>query len=269
MGASMKKLLLATVSLVALAGSAMAADLPVYKAAPVVAAPGCAQFGGFYVGGNVGWKYYENKWHDKDYFGFDNALNAAESDNGWTAGAQVGYNFQWHCTVWGVVADWNWTNAEASSTYFYDPRFPLDGSLNYNSKEKWYATLRTRSGIVVDNLMLYLTGGFAWAKFDRNLVYSYGDAGGIWTQTFSNSKTKLGFVIGAGTEWAWTQNVSITSEFLYMGFEKDTPSFTCTPSFCGSYSGTPFRYEFKDSEWVAKIGVNYRFGGAAPVVARY
>ncbi len=271
----MKKLFLATVSLVALAGSAMAADLPVYKAAPVVAAPACAQFGGFYFGGNVGWKYYDHRWKDKDNYGFnftfsDHIGNVAESDNGWTAGAQVGYNFQWHCTVWGIQADWNWTNAEATNHY---TDFPLVGAgqLSYSSEEKWYGTLRTRSGVVVDNLLLYVTGGFAWAKFDRNLVYSIGNP--AFVQSYSSDATRLGFVVGVGTEWAWTQNWSVNSEILYMGFEKDNQTFSCSSAATcpggAAFIGTPYRYEFKDSEWVAKIGVNYRFGGAAPIVARY
>jgi outer membrane immunogenic protein len=287
----MKKLLLATASLVVLAGSAMAADLPVYKAAPVVAVPGCAQFGGFYLGGNAGWKYYENKWKDKDNFGFgfagiDNAGTGDESDNSWTAGIQAGYNFQWHCTVWGVQADWNWTNVSAGNDFTDTPSAGF-GRFSYNSEEKWFATLRTRSGVVIDNLLLYVTGGLALARFDRDLLYSVGP-GGIFglpttfTQGFDSSRTRLGFVVGAGTEWALSTNWSISSEFLYMGFEKDDQTFSCvtTPALasCAPFNadaagrnptGTPFRYEFRDTEWVARIGVNYRFGGAAPIVARY
>jgi outer membrane immunogenic protein len=276
MGGSMKKLLLATASLVVLAGSAMAADLPVYKAAPIVAAPACANFGGFYVGGNVGWKYYEHKWKDKDNYGAGFLLDTdgSESDNSWTAGVQTGYNWQFHCAVWGIQADWNWTNADASSDYSNNAFLPFFGSnLNVSSTEKWYGTLRTRSGLVVDNLLLYVTGGLAWARFDRDLTYTATSPlfGFAATQSYDASRTRLGFAVGAGTEWALSQNWSINSEFLYMAFEKDDTSFACsTAATCGFFPvGAPFRYEFKDSEWVAKIGVNYRFSGYAPVVAKY
>jgi opacity protein-like surface antigen len=83
----------------------------------------------------------------------------------------------------------------------------------------------------------------------------------------------LGFVVGAGTEWALNANWSINSEILYMGFEKDNQAYSCsTAATCpggAAFVGTPYRYEYKDTEWVARIGVNYRFGGYAPVVARY
>ena len=52
----MKNLLLGTIGLVALSGSAMAADLPArpYKAPPVVVAP-IYDWTGFYIGANGGW----------------------------------------------------------------------------------------------------------------------------------------------------------------------------------------------------------------------
>lgn len=278
----MKKLLLGTVAFIALAGSAAAADLAVKG--PVVAAPACAQFGGFYLGGHVGWKYRENRWTDKNNFaqvayGANNMFTGSESGSGWEAGVQTGYNFQWHCAVWGVVADWSWSNANVDNLYGqnWTPGANFNASHAYSSDEKWFGTLRTRSGVVVDNLLLYVTGGLAWAKFDRNHLYTGNNAGAIASQVFDSSATRLGFVVGVGTEWAWTQNWSINSEILYMGFEKDTATYACaggsTAGFCGNVAfvrnGTPFQYDYKDSEWVARIGVNYRFGGYAPIVARY
>lgn len=40
------------------------------------------------------------------------------------------------------------------------------------------------------------------------------------------------------------------------------------PTCGGAAVGTPFRFEFNDSMWVSRIGLNYRFGGPA-VVAKY
>jgi opacity protein-like surface antigen len=60
-------LLLAGASALGLASIASAADLP-RKAPPPPLPPPCAQFGGFYVGGNVGWGYGEHKFRDLDGF---------------------------------------------------------------------------------------------------------------------------------------------------------------------------------------------------------
>jgi hypothetical protein len=58
----MKKLFLATTAFVAIAVPAGAADLRVKAPAPVV--PICANFGGAYIGANVGWGYHNYKYHD-------------------------------------------------------------------------------------------------------------------------------------------------------------------------------------------------------------
>jgi opacity protein-like surface antigen len=198
--------------------------------------------------------------------------NNKEHDTSWAGGAQAGYNVQWHCTVVGVQADWSWTNAKADNLYRNAP-FANGDSLDYQSHEKRFGTLRARSGIVVDNLLLYLTGGLAWANFHRDLAYSP-DLPPLpgRVQYFNSSATKRGFALGVGTEWAWLQNWSITSEILYLAFDKDNQAFTCTIATIGCGPTTQARthlwpYEFKDSQWVARIGLNYRFSGA--VAASY
>ena len=109
----MKKLLLATFAVVALgAGSAGAADLPAARPLPPPP-PACAQFGGFYVGGNVGWGSGEHKFRDLDGFA-NEAFNqfgvllpteASRSVDGFTYGIQGGYNWQRNCTLFGIEAD--------------------------------------------------------------------------------------------------------------------------------------------------------------------
>ncbi len=130
----------------------------------------------------------------------DHIGDGSESSNSWEAGVQTGYNFQFHCTVLGLQADWSWTDAKVDN-FFTDTPLPGAGTFAYSSKENWFGTLRTRTGVVVDNLLLYVTGGLAWANFDRNHIYTNGFAP-ISQQVFDSSRTRLGFVVGAGTEWA-------------------------------------------------------------------
>ena len=83
---------------------------------------------------------------------------------------------------------------------------------------------------MVDSLLLYVTGGLAWADFNRNHTYFFEGIPGVvgpFSQTFNSSKTRLGFAVGAGTEWALNANWSVVSEILYMGFEKDNRSYAC------------------------------------------
>lgn len=226
--------------------------------------PGCAQFGGFYVGGQGGWAYYQNDWTDADNYGFgviglDHTGDASNSNNSWHAGVQGGFNWQRNCTVFGVMADWSWSNAEAESFYTDFPT-PAQQTLSARSELGWFGTARLRTGLVVDNILLYVSGGFAWAKFDRDFNYSTG-GGAPAFQQFSSDSTRWGGAAGAGTEWAIDENWSLNSEFLYLTFENEDKSFPCSAvATCGGAAvGTPFRFEFSDSVWVARTGVNYRF----------
>src|SRR5262245_20705417 len=95
-GVLMKKLFLATTAFVAIAIPAGAADLRMPVKAPPPVVPLCANFGGGYIGGNIGWGYYNYKYHDKDFLvqTIDDDLprNAYLSDDSWNGGVQIGYN---------------------------------------------------------------------------------------------------------------------------------------------------------------------------------
>ena len=278
LGVYMKKILAAAFSLAGLSvGAADAADLAVRPAPPVVAAPACANFGGGYIGGNVGWTYYEHRYSDLDRFGLavstvDQLDRGKLYDSSWNVGPQIGYNWQSGCALVGIQADWSWTDANARVRWT-DFGQQLDaGYADLSSKMQWFGTARLRTGVVVNDLLLYVTGGAAFAKFDRNFFYSGNSFTPTATAAFDS--TRVGFAVGLGTEWAWTPNLSVVSEFLYLGFSKDKQTLSCpNTALCvtnlGVPVGTPYRYEFNDSAFVSRIGLNYRFGGGAPVVAKY
>jgi outer membrane immunogenic protein len=253
----MKHRLLASAAIGALSiGSAGAADLPrrgpALKAAPAIA-PACAQFRGFYVGGQGGSTLYNHRWQDlngfiKDELGHETPDHSDTTKLGWNAGATAGYNWQARCTVFGVEADWNWTNAKATKYLTSDPG---SEDVYVSSKMKWFGTLRTRTGLVVDNLLLYVTGGLAWARFDRSFTLNaFGDV-----ETFSSRDNRWGWTAGVGTEWAINNNWSVKGDVLYLGFPNKETSYTSTVL----DSGGIFRVDNKDSAWISRIGINYRW----------
>ena len=140
-----KSLLLGTAAgLVAVAG-AQAADMPV-KAAPVNPC-GVSRFNGGYVGGNVGGVSYTAERNDLDGYLTDNNVYSA-TKAAVTAGVQVGWDWQNCNKVFGVVADWNWTNAKANT--LDDPNDPADAGQGIQSKLRWFSTARVRGGLAAD-----------------------------------------------------------------------------------------------------------------------
>jgi outer membrane immunogenic protein len=270
-GYPMKKLLIAAAFATISTVPAIAADMAV-KAAPVVAArPACAQFGGFYLGGNVGYAYYQHTLQDRDGLGpfIDTGLSNSyrDSQSGWNAGVQGGYNFQSGCTLFGVEADWSWSDTRASSFNQDGDQSvaaPVTDSVTLSSKMRWFGTVRARSGVIVDNVLLYATGGFAYANFDRS--FAFFNDNGFPASVFSSNNTRWGWTAGVGTEWAFAPNWSLKSEVLYMQFEKNSITAIGNGTGIGDL-GVRYRLESQDQAFVSRIGVNYRFGG--PVVARY
>ena len=107
-----------------------------------------------------------------------------------------------------------------------------------------YGTLRTRTGLVIDNLLLYVTGGLAWATIDFNGIDP--DQG-----AFSFSNTRWGWTAGVGTEFLLGRNWTFKSEILYINFDDKTHSFTA--------DGDRFSFQTQDDVWVARAGINYKF----------
>jgi outer membrane immunogenic protein len=255
----MKRSLVVSAALTCLVtSSAVAADMPL-KASPVARA-GCAQFGGFYLGAQAGAASYSNTFNDLDAFGVNNVSSRLPQDvshtgRGALAGAQAGYNWQSGCTVFGIESDWAWTGAKASTLLSNGDSFPPESTrhITPTSKFRWFGTTRIRTGVVVDNLLLYVTGGLAYANIKRDALFF--DNGSL-QETFSSDKTRFGWTAGAGTEWAINHNWSLKSEFLYMQFEKDQTTHTSNILF----SNFKFRLKNEDSAWVGRIGLNYRFG---------
>jgi outer membrane immunogenic protein len=263
----MKRSLLASLAVFAFAtGSASAADIaPSYKAPPPYVPP-CAQFGGFYVGGHLGGVSHDWTWNDRNAWAkneVDLALPSSVSStkSGFTGGVQVGYNWQARCSLFGFEADWSWAGLKRDKfNTDGQPGLALD-QLNVSTELKWYGTLRTRAGVVVDNLLIYVTGGLAYARIDHTAALTdFLGAPGFVTETFSDSRTRWGWTAGVGTEWAMWGNWSLKSEALYVRLaERDSTFNSGFAVLNGNPAGKSFDYQ--DSLWITRIGINYRFGG--------
>lgn len=167
----------------------------------------CAQFGGFYLGGHVGGGSYNYNYADRgnlvQTIDDDLPTSAKVTDGNFLAGVQGGYNWQRNRTVFGVEADWSWTNFKASGDFF-DGDGGTQDSFNLESRMRWFGTAWVRGGVVVDNLLLYLTGGLAYAKFDRTLTVN--EDAPATSVSFNSDKVRWGWTVGAGAEWQWANN---------------------------------------------------------------
>jgi outer membrane immunogenic protein len=239
---------LAAIAAAAFATSSASADG--YQRRGVVPVAGCANFGGFYAGGNIGWATLTA--HQNDLDGFLNegvaATSFTASDDSFTGGVQVGYNLQKGCTLLGIEADWNWADLNADTHIFRGFPNVLDDS--FRTRINDFGTIRTRTGVVVDQLLLYVTGGVAWAESRDSIHRAF--LGGV-NDRFSSDDTRWGWTAGFGTEYALAPGVSLTSDVLYLKFTDEDHSFIA-PDF------GRFRTRSDEEIWVARMGINIHFG---------
>ena len=125
--------------------------------------------------------------------------------------------------------------------------------------------MRARLGYAMDRTLVYVTGGYAFGQFKHSMIDDGYEV--IWNQ----SKVKSGWALGGGVEHAIANNWTVKAEALYMDFGSKGTMAAIYPD---EQTNCPAdvaacRAKAKDSAWVARIGLNYKFGGPTPVVAKY
>jgi outer membrane immunogenic protein len=265
--------------------SAQAADLPTRKEAPApVFVPPPFTWTGFYVGANAGGIFTTGS-RDVTLFanGFPFLQNAfpnriGSGTSGFIGGGQAGYNWQSGALVLGVEADIDWTDANKNFTSVGAP-FGIGAvavvtpagtivdlsrdALNIHAQAKmnWLGTARARVGFVAtpDNrLMLYGTGGFAYGGAS-GFVNIFDNMNGLFLHG-APSSTRVGWTIGAGAEYAITNNITIKGEYLY--YNLGSSNFTVANTGVGNIfaPGTVFaRAKFNYDGSILRAGVNYKF----------
>ncbi|ENT05009.1 hypothetical protein C038_01493 [Brucella sp. 63/311] len=124
-----------------------------------------------------------------------------------------------------------------------------DESFGLETKVQWFGTVRARLGFTpTERLMVYGTGGLAYGKVKTSLS-AYDDG-----ESFSagNSKTKAGWTLGAGVEYAVTNNWTLKSEYLYTDLGKRSFNYI-------DEENVNINMENKVNFHTVRLGLNYKF----------
>lgn len=181
----MSRSILAGLGAALIATVASAADLPRKSApvAPAMRAIPAFTWTGFYAGLNAG-------------YGFGNFSGTAtpgfSNPRGFVGGGQIGYNHQIGQFVAGLETDLAYTGIK-------------DKAANVGKERVNYiGTVRGRLGYSMDRIMPYVTGGFAYGGTE--LLRAAG----------RSSQMQTGWALGAGVEYAITNNLTARVEGLYV-----------------------------------------------------
>ena len=199
------------------------ADMPAPSAVSIAKAPVVSpvtNWSGFYIGAMGGYATEVNS----DPFAI----------KGGFAGGTLGYNWQSGMFVAGIEADGAWANIGQTVV--------IAGIGTVTDKVQSLATVRGRVGVAFDQVLLYGTGGFAWAN---NKI-----SASVLGLTFSDSQVHTGWTAGAGMEWMFMPRWSLKAEYLYRRFDSKNYFVTQLPP--GFPSGPLAMHS-------GQFGVNYHF----------
>jgi outer membrane immunogenic protein len=257
----MKKLLLGSVSTLALAGVAYAADIAVpYKAPP----PPVLLWNGFYAGIDGGVTRHDAYFNDLGSFSFGFATHSV-SKTGGVLGGYAGWNVQHGGFVFGVEADVNWIGAKAQSTW----GVPIiqGNSFPQSQEVDWAMTFRGRAGLAIDTTLIYLTGGLAVGGIKNSFLQVCRLSGpcgpapaGAVLGGFSENPTRLGWTAGVGFEHIIdSTRWMVRGEVRYTDFGRSTVSCVAAIPRTVCQPGTNYIGEFSNTLLSALIGVGYKF----------
>ena len=248
----MRRLLLAAAATVLLSTPTFAADLAPVPAEPVAPAYLPFTWTGFYVGGNVGYGFGNDEDSDiSDSGGRDLDSFGLDAD-GFFVGAQVGANYQMDSFVIGIEADIQKSWMDDS---IHVSPYGFDDSLDASVDIDWFGTVRARAGIAWDRVLVYGTGGLAFGSIDYNARIEY-DA--PLTAKLSSDDVEWGWVLGAGVEYALTDNWTVKGEYQYINLGDVTASGPIRDD-DGDDTGDTARSSRDIDFHTVRIGINYKF----------
>jgi outer membrane immunogenic protein len=277
----MKKVLLGGVALITLGfvGSAVAADMPI-KAPVVVSNSWTGVYFGIDFGGVRGMNSSQSFGQTADPIlnpagiVFDPVTFSNQKHWGGIGGVHGGYNWalspSW---VIGAEVDWNIASLGNSpgqqfltSNGFGIP--PCVGgavgpglchALMMSNNLNWTASARAKVGYTFGSMMLYATGGGAWASEEFSGQVA---AGNFFTSTIATSQNKFssGWVAGGGIEFMATANWLLRLEYLHYSLNSgNSTTVACTSCVFGILAGSG-TYTWSNSTLdVLRGGLSYKF----------
>ena len=254
-----RKFLMSSVALVAITGTAFAADLPSRRAPPVFVPPPIPVFSwtGLYVGGQVGYAFGRETTYVVPNPGVP---GDSASTSGVIGGAHIGYNFSTQSLpflggfggsggVIGIEGDVDGSDASK----VYPVIFGVASQGSYNTIQ---GSIRGRLGFAFDRALFYATGGAAFGEFKNSTSFA-----GF---TDRSDSTRVGYTVGGGVEYAVTTQWSLRAEYRYSDFGTvNEPLVVLAPG---------FSLRHRETQQRVQVGFSYKFDTPAvlaPVVARY
>ncbi|QRE74861.1 outer membrane protein [Methylobacterium aquaticum] len=271
-----KSLLTAGTAVALSVGAASAADLPRRVAPPPVFTPvPVFTWTGAYFGINAGYAYTEADRVSTVGIGalqanVTNGLRRVSvplAQDGFTAGGQVGYNYQFtpgSGIVVGLEADAAYTDLNRRRTEsIFLPAFNPNRLTNaYQADLSFLGTVRGRIGYAFDRFLVYGTGGFAYGDVTQTVAFQ---TGAPQTYFGSRSRIETGYAYGGGVEYAmptdsflnFFKSNAVTVKAEYIRYDLGSRNLLVAST---GGPGVGYFSRFRTEGSLVRAGLNFKFG---------
>jgi outer membrane immunogenic protein len=255
----MRQIVFGAALAVMVAGSSWAADLSV-NAPPPARPADLHSWTGFYIGGHAGYDWGHTS---SDIYDSTDTFIDSDTSNpqGAFAGGQVGYNWQFSPN-WLVGFE---TDASLSDVTGHTASCASTGCASSDSKTDAFGTVRGRLGYVMNDVLFYGTGGFAWSHSSTDRTVTCVVAGGgtcpggpspspLTGMSDTASGSQGGWVAGAGVEWKFARRWTAKLEYERLQFDDVSRNY--------AYAGYPNasrRIVSSTGSDIVMFGVNFLF----------
>jgi outer membrane immunogenic protein len=195
-----------------------------------------------------------------------NALPASgcgEDEGGLDAGGRVGYDWRVGRLVVGGLVDVSYMDAsDGVSSFSTTPAFySFARELNY------VAALRGRIGTGTDRVLIYGTGGAAWASLDHLFTTSNGVNAFVPGKNTRRTEGSWGYQAGGGVEVRVGARWSLTGEYLFTSIDdrgeatvrSQGPAPATNPFVLVNPGGTDLQPARRFDVHGVRLSVGYRF----------
>ena len=241
-----------------------AADMPV-KAPPPMAPPvPIFSWTGFYVGGNIGGAWGNDRWRDTLFL---TNFNNNNNNGRFIGGGQIGGNYQIGQFVIGGEWDFDWAgNNNNNNTNNVGVFIPGVGNIVVTNNNHWITTVAARFGYAFDRVLLYGKAGGGWVGSNNLSITNATTGVSLTCGNFTNcGNNNGGWLVGAGAEWMFVPNWSVKVEYDYLGLGNRT---FFIPAGAPLLAGDTFTSNNRNVQML-KFGINYLFNWGTPIAARY
>lgn len=192
---------------------------------------------GTYIGAHAGWGRIANV---EQTFLLNGDTSGEFSGSGFFGGATVGVNWQNGFWVFGLEGDYSAPNIRAETVNA--PLCMIGGSGACLTEINNLFTFRARAGYLINNVLVYGTGGLAYGSVTSGISVPAG--------YYSAKKFESGWTVGAGIEAPLGNYWSTKLEYLYV--DLSVPTYE-VPG--------PFYFDSSNARThIVRLGLNYRFG---------